>query len=197
MKEIEMLIKENNICFIDIEATGLNPMLHSIITLAAIKNDKELYLTFTPDGRWEKDAERVHKISMSQAMAHDDKIESMKKFIEFAQGSILACYANRNTELGVYSYDTAFIKSFFFHNSKDYFSYFRYFPLQLSVHDMANDPIARIVLGDDRKRGLAEVSKRLGITLDHHDARSDARACMAIFNQLKSIVDWKQYVRTT
>jgi DNA polymerase III epsilon subunit-like protein len=172
----------------DLETTGTNVFDAEIITGHFIYVDKNLQtrseftLQCNPS-KWSYEAEKIHGITKEQASKY-------KKFSEV--------YLDLLNWLEAYD-----VKEAWMHTNAKMFGKLTYFDhaiLRLRMGDMGDVPyflieklrpysthsLAKVLQNHFNFEGfsLDLICKRLGIELKHHDAKSDALACLEIIKQL-------------
>lgn len=183
----------------DLETTGLRPMLNDWITGSFAVLDsrtlqviRELDLESRPTV-WNDEASAIHGITKSRAMTFPDREESLRKLIDFLppfRSFWFLCHARPENETGFFHYDFAMIKADFFFTLSS-FEFWKHFSDQdvISTYSIAKELIKSGHLPSDLGKGLSSLSEFFGITLDHHDARSDRIAMEAIFRRLMGLRD--------
>jgi DNA polymerase III epsilon subunit-like protein len=172
----------------DLETTGTNVFDAEIITGHFIYVDKNLQTRseFTLQCnplKWSYDAEKIHGITKEEASKY-------KKFSEV--------YLDLLNWLEAYDVNEAWMHT----NAKMFgkLTYFDHAILRLRMGDMGDVPyfliekirpysthsLAKVLQNHFNFEGfsLDLICKRLGIQLKHHDAQSDAIACLEIIKQL-------------
>lgn len=184
---------------VDLETTGLRPMMNDWITgsfavldSSTLQVIREIDLESRPEV-WNDEAQAVHGISRSRAMSFPERIESLNRLTAFLPPSRsfwFLCHARPNNETGFFHYDFAMIKADFFFQSS-IFEFRKFFNDQdvISTYSIAKDMIQEGLLPKDLSKGLSSLSAFFGIALDHHDARSDRIAMEEILRRLIGLRD--------
>ncbi len=188
-----------NIFFMDIETTGLEPSRHEIIVASVGCHDHEtgnliaeIELEMRPEySEWaSSEAERINGISRLEALFFPDRKEQLTKLVEFFEenqgpGNPLFC----------------------FHALNYYGNFFDWLMLTTNAHDFGLEQRIRTVFRDGYLRSTVtyaqEARKRkriqvddcklptlcilLNIKLEHHKAKSDRVACKEIYYFLRGL----------
>lgn len=172
----------------DLETTGVNVFDAEIITGFFIHADESFNVKSTYEIKcnpthWSDEAEKVHGITKQEA-------SGFKKFSEVYQGLINWIDSCQPKQMWMHCNSKVFGKLAFFDHAV----------LRLSMMGMGDVPyfkisnitpfsthsLCKITQGSYNFEGfsLDLVCKTLGISLKHHDAKSDALACLEIIKQL-------------
>lgn len=177
-----------SIIVLDLETTGVNVFDAEIITGFFIHADESFNIKSTYEikcnpSKWSEEAEKVHGITHQEA-------STFKKFSEVYQGLIDWIDACQPKQMWMHCNSMMFGK----------LAYFDHAVLRLNMMNMGDVPyfkisnitpfsthsLCKIVQGSFNFESLRlnSICKELGIKLNHHDAKSDALACLEIIKQL-------------
>ena len=193
--------------FVDLETTGFDYWRNEILTWSMSAVDysslevlDEIELNFKPHNlnHWGHEAEKIHKITVSQALYFEDKLPSTTKALEFiekhSQGAqILVCHAfdrYRNGNL----FDANMIRwhmekmgmrhryyrSIRFHESTS--TYF----LEAKKKGYYTPESILSMESEEKSVSLKTLCNRYKIPLNHHDAKSDREACYQLYKIARS-----------
>jgi DNA polymerase III epsilon subunit-like protein len=187
--------------FIDIETTGLQVADNEILTLAAIKTDKNLneldskLFKFRPEV-WKPhyfDAVRIHGINMEQSSQYPIKAKAMEDFLCWLEDPhYFICHSKKENFGKEFSFDYAFMEM----QCLDTSTLFMFRQLlgtkSLSTHKIAQTFYSNHKVGFNYEKGrpklgLSHLCNYFGIELEHHNAESDVRACLEIARRLRDI----------
>jgi len=182
---------------IDIETSGLDLWRCEVIALSiGLYSDagdlvNELDLNFKPVrlGYWSNESEAIHGISRMAALKFPDANESWGKFFDFLDQNLderadFVCHA---LWLGHY-FDSTFLFCQMF-LSNNHWLLRKYFKSEtISTHTMAQKLKSHGIYNFE-KLNLAYLCQYFGISLDHHNARSDREACSKLYFKMKDRYD--------
>lgn len=193
------MLKSNNpfIFFLDLETTGFSPVKNDAIQLAALvaKKEGDEYIKLDtinefmrPNCRetWTEGAERIHKISLAEALTFQHPRDALVKLLNF-----LVPYKHENNEPLLFvdhsmrMFDYKFLLNAFMKEGLEQ-SFAKVFNPQHyeSTVTIANTYKPATGLQNSKLGTVAEYFK---IELDHHEASSDVNACFEIYKQFKKM----------
>ena len=163
---------------IDIETTGLSAGKHELLTAHIIKTDgrekldeKTFYFkpnVFRPD--YFK-AQKIHGISIEKAREFRPKQqEILDCFLWISDETIMVCHSKKANHY--FDYGFLLLECDFLDMRQDFYKKFKHV---ISTHTLVKD-FTKL-----KKLDLASICKHYGISLNHHDAKSDCNACFDIF----------------
>ena len=190
-----LILKKNNpyTFFVDLETTGFSPTKNDIIQLAGIiVKENVVVASFNEFCRpsypetWGAGAEKIHKITLYQAMRFQPQRIMLIKLMKF---------------LAPYRIDSDPIIKFTSH-AKGKFDY--RFLLDCFIRENLGDSFFRvfserkyestITLADNCKKitglessKLSELAEYFDLELDHHAAESDVNCCFEVYKRLKEM----------
>jgi DNA polymerase-3 subunit epsilon len=174
--------------FVDLETSGLDAMRNEIITASlsvcdfkTLEQIDEIDLEFRPQNIkfWSEEAEKIHGIKLQKALSFPSKKESTKELWNF-----LTKYKKEGTQPMVshslntrgYFFDQNFLSQHFSRNSDElYFNFRRICGISQSTINFAK------AMGGFENYKLSTLAKHFGIELNHHDAKSDRKACQTLY----------------
>jgi len=177
-----------SIIVLDLETTGVNVFDAEIITGFFIHADESFNIKSTHEIKcnplkWSDDAEKVHGITRQEA-------STFKKFSDVYQGLIDWIDSCQPKQMWMHCNSTMFGR----------LAYFDHAVLRMNMMNMGDVPyfkisnitpfsthsLCKIVQGSFNFESfrLDSICKELGVQLNHHDAKSDAMACLEIIKQL-------------
>lgn len=170
--------------FLDIEATGLDPLRNNVLTLAAYITDDsyqlmdELFLQVRPDGSrkvsWSEEAEKAHGITWDEAMTYPDSKEQAGVFGAFLSKHEGAIIVAHNAP-----YDRRMIKGWLFKSNDNYHDHYK-----MRTWDDTMRMLKKTKLIKGKSYSLGPVCQELDIEHNHHDARSDAFVLIEIHRRI-------------
>jgi DNA polymerase-3 subunit epsilon len=185
MKKIKRL-------FLDTETTGLDYNRHGIIQIGAVIrigdeviNEINLRCRPFPYQKISKEALEINKKTVEEIMEYPDPVDTYREFVSF-----LDAYVNRydkTDKLFLVGYnaffDNMFVRKFFENNNEMYYSsYFWWPPVDVAV-------LLQEVVMENRHKfenfTLENIAKLMGIECDIHDALSDAKTCMLVYDAIE------------
>ena len=165
--------------FCDLETSGLSPMSHSVLVASFIllKENEVIRKTFygRPESveKWDEGAEKIHKISLWDAMRFPTHTQMASEMLEFLQPCDEFWFH------GLRKFDWIRLEGLFFKTGQ-VFDFRKKCPIY-TVRSTIELAKQKLQLENYK---LNTVSNRLGIDLDHHSAESDVNACYEIWRQL-------------
>lgn len=207
-----MKSKFHTIMAVDIETTGLDYWRNEILSMSLGAMDYETMepiaseeFVFRPKNLqyWSVESQRIHKISIAEAIHFEPKAEATRRFMQFFEKhckgvpQILVCHAFDKYRTGAF-FDVAFIMAHlekfglreqlykqvrFFESTDTYFRGARargYYRASADIFSKDGE----LQEGKDFK--LSTLCKTFKIKLDHHDAKSDREACQALYRIARS-----------
>lgn len=188
-------------CFVDEETSGLRIEDNEILSLAAIKTDKQLSILdsktfyFRPEC-WKPHydgAVNIHGITRAHSISFPDKKKSMQEFLDWVElPHYFICHSKKENFGKEFSFDFAFLEM----QCLDMDLLFRFRGLlgakSLSTHKIAQTYYSNHKVGFNAEKGrpklgLSHLCNYFGIELEHHNAESDVRACLEIARRLRDI----------
>lgn len=183
----------------DLETTGTSAAgsdwitgSFAVLDYQSLQIIRELELKSRPRF-WSDEAAAVHGISLKDAIKFPDRKDALAKLIEFLppyRSFDFLCHARAQNESGYFHFDFAFLKYDFF-DQLSIFEFRKYFNDRdvISTHTMAKELQARKVIPDEVSKGLSGLCAYFKIYLNHHDAKSDRRACELLYAKLRGLYD--------
>lgn len=133
--------------------------------------------------KWSHEAEAVHGITQKQASKYkkfSEVYESLADWISLSGANEFWCHTNSKMYGKLVPYDYAIMRINML-NMGDY-------PYHMinRLKPYSTHSLAKVLQGRFTFEGfsLDNICKQLGINLNHHDAKSDAHACLEIIKQL-------------
>jgi DNA polymerase III epsilon subunit-like protein len=187
--------------FCDLETSGIDVANNEILSLAAIKTDKDLnvvdskYFKLKPEV-WKNhynDAVKIHGITLEEASQYPDKSKSMNEFLNWVElPHYFICHSKKENFGKEFSFDYSFLEM----QCLDLNLLHKFRQLlgskSLSTHKIASTFYSNNKIGFNQakgkpKLGLGYLCEYFNIELEHHNAESDTRACLEIARRLRDI----------
>lgn len=193
----------NELLFIDIEGTSVNPHYAEILTISASRKSQdlelidEIELCLKPDtwGIHADEAQEIHGISKRRAMRFPNKLKGLNQLMDWISiGSTMVCHASPNTEFGFQHYDRAilFMACIYENMEHEFLRKIRNVESTLTIAKRLDKEgiidipkITKVnVNGVSRtfkSFSLDNLCNYYNIKLNHHEARSDRIACEQLY----------------
>jgi len=173
---------------VDLETTSLNVFEAEILTGHFIHVDENFNIISEREikccpFKWSYEAEAVHGITQKQASKYrkfGEVYEDLINWIALSGAKEFWCHTNSKMYGKLVPYDYAIMRINML-NMGDY-------PYHMinKLKPYSTHSLAKVLQGRFTFEGfsLDNICKQLGIKLNHHDAKSDAHACLEIIKQL-------------
>lgn len=177
-----------SIIVLDLETTGVNMFDAEIITGFFIHADESFNIKSTYEikcnpSKWSDEAEKVHGITRQEA-------STFKKFNEAYQGLIDWIDSCQPKQMWMHCNALMFGKLAYYDHAVLRMNMMNvgdvpYFKIS-NVKPYSTHTLCKILQGSFNFESLRldSICKELGVQLNHHDAKSDAMACLEIIKQL-------------
>lgn len=186
---------------VDVETSGLEPFRHEILTMYCIVTDKELRVQDEREFKfrvnelhaWNEESALVHGISIVDAQLFPDRRESFNnlvKFLEsFGESFQFICHA-KPFRSRIDLFDYRHIHAMFWQNDERE-TFERLFPERLVYSTILSSRKEALARWGVEKQSLDVWAKKLGIELDHHDAKSDTKALLEVYKYQQERKDFE------
>lgn len=192
---------------VDLEFTGLDPITNDVIEMAVIVVNEEnevvdkFHSNMAPEiineKTWDIKAQEIHAITPSEARRFPNRRDVAISFLhflvpykdeknfprEFICHALPDKFFDKKTKKWSWPYIDYFFLEWVFRKENLHFSFFKVFSQGKLTSTIK---MAREFTGERRGHKLNIWAKRLGIELKHHEAMSDAMACLEIYKYLSS-----------
>lgn len=189
-------LNKNKLCVIDVETTGLNPMIHEITEICAIpvnaflEVDKDLpyfhmYVKPTKFNTIEEKALKIQKVSLADIMDRGaDAFDVMDEFEKWFEK--VSVHGKKITPLGHnYAFDRSFLMRFFSEEVYNDYFYYHYRDTMIAANFMNDRADARGEKCPFAKQSLTYVCSSLDVkNPNKHSALGDCLATLECYRKM-------------
>lgn len=178
--------------FVDFESNGSHSFVEPI-TLACILEDKgkvadEKLFTFQVEGKWDKTAESIHRISEDTARSYEDNFSSLLDFLEKINCRVPLYF---HAIKAPFYFDWGVMHGLFMLRDRS-MDFYKYFTKPVSTIDLLRAKVKEGKLPSIKHNNRDSYKldlwcKHFKIELQHHNASSDVKACYEIYKIVENL----------